>query len=57
MKTYNTVLAGGQAEITEKKSRFIANIFPVSTEEEAFERLEEIRKKYWMQGITAGLMC
>ena len=47
MKTYNTVLAGGQAEITEKKSRFIANIFPVSTEEEAFERLEEIRKKYW----------
>ena len=39
MKTYNTVLAGGQAEITEKKSRFIANIFPVSTEEEAFEKL------------------
>ena len=47
MKSYNTVDTGGQAEITEKKSRFIANVFPVSTEEEAFERLEEVRKKYW----------
>ncbi len=47
MKSFNTVHTGGQAEITEKKSRFIANVFPVSTEEEAFTRLEEIRKKYW----------
>ncbi|HJD46041.1 MAG TPA: YigZ family protein [Candidatus Mediterraneibacter norfolkensis] len=46
MKSFNTVHTGGQAEITEKKSRFIANVFPVSTEEEAFTRLEEIRKKY-----------
>ncbi len=47
MKSFNTVHTGGQGEITEKKSRFIANVFPVSTEEEAFTRLEEIRKKYW----------
>lgn len=47
MESFNTVHTGGQAEITEKKSRFIANVFPVSTEEEAFTRLEEIRKKYW----------
>ena len=47
MKSYNTVHTGGQAEITEKKSRFIANVFPVSAEEEAFARLEVIRKKYW----------
>lgn len=47
MKSYNTVHTGGQAEITEKKSRFIANVFSVSMEEEVFARLEEIRKKYW----------
>ena len=28
-----------------KKSRFIAEVFPVSNEEEAFAHLEEIRKK------------
>ena len=30
-----------------KKSRFIAEVFPVSNEEEAFAHLEEIRKKHW----------
>lgn len=47
MKSYNTVHTGGQGEIVEKKSRFIANVFPISTEEEAGERIEEIRKRYW----------
>ena len=47
MKSYNTVHTGGQGEIVEKKSRFIANVFPISTEEEAVTRIEEIRKKYW----------
>ena len=38
---------GGQGEIVEKKSRFIANIFPVRTEEEALERIAEMKKKYY----------
>lgn len=38
---------GGQGEVVEKKSRFIANIFPVSTEEEALERIAQIKKKYY----------
>ena len=41
------VYRGGTGEITEKKSRFIADIRPVSTEEEALAFIEEIRKKYW----------
>ena len=38
---------GGQGEIIEKKSRFIANIFPVATEEEALEKITAVRKKYY----------
>lgn len=38
---------GGQGEIVEKKSRFIANIFPVKTEDEALERIAEMKKKYY----------
>ncbi len=37
----------GEGEIVEKKSRFIAYIFPVNTEEEALERITEIRKKHY----------
>ena len=47
MECYHTVKDAGTGEITEKKSRFIADVFPVLTEEEAFAHLEEIRKKYW----------
>ncbi len=38
---------GGEGEITEKKSRFIAHIFPVKTEAEAIDRINEIKKKYY----------
>lgn len=38
---------GGSAEITEKKSRFIATVRPVHSEEEAAVFLAEMRKKYW----------
>lgn len=38
---------GGQGELTEKKSRFIANTRPVESEEEAIAFIEEMRKKYW----------
>ena len=44
---YKTVLEGGTGEITEKKSRFIATVRPVASEEEALAFLEETRKKYW----------
>lgn len=44
---YNIVYSGGSDEIVEKKSRFIANVFSVKTEEEAAAIIEETKKKYW----------
>lgn len=44
---YNVVVQGGMGEIEEKKSRFIANVALVNTEEEALEFIEKMRKKYW----------
>lgn len=38
---------GGEGEIVEKKSRFIATVRPVKSEEEASAFIEEMRKKYW----------
>lgn len=38
---------GGVGEITEKKSRFIAAVSPVSSEEEALAFIEKIRKQHW----------
>ena len=35
------------AEIIEKKSKFIANVFYVETEEEAEEKIKSIKKKYF----------
>lgn len=45
--SYRTVYTGGQGEIEEKKSRFIASVQPVSTEAEALDFLAAMRKKYW----------
>ena len=42
-----TVYSGGEAEIVEKKSRFIATVRPVSSEEEAVAFINEMKKKYW----------
>ncbi len=39
--------SGGQGELVEKKSRFIATVRPVSNEEEALAFIEEMRKQYW----------
>ena len=47
LEEYKTVYEGGQGEIVEKKSRFIATVRPVQTEEEALIFIEEMRKKYW----------
>lgn len=44
---YKTVKGSGQAEIVEKKSRFIANVIPVETREQAVEHIERIKKQYW----------
>ena len=41
------VYNGGQGEIIEKKSRFIATVKPVKSEEEAVSFINEIKKKYW----------
>ena len=37
----------GVGELEEKKSRFIANTLPLSTQEEAIEFIEKIKKQYW----------
>lgn len=44
---YKTVYRGGSGEITEKKSRFIATVEPVSSEEEAVAFIAQMKKKYW----------
>jgi putative IMPACT (imprinted ancient) family translation regulator len=35
------------AELVEKKSKFIANLFYVSNQEEAEKKIKEIKKKYY----------
>lgn len=44
---YRTVKDLGTAEITERKSRFIANVKRITSEEEAINFYESIKKKYW----------
>ena len=44
LEKYKTVYEGGEGEIVEKKSRFIATVRPVSTEEEALAFIEEMKK-------------
>lgn len=47
LEQYKTVYQGGTGEIVEKKSRFIATVRSVKTEEEAIQFIEEMKKKYW----------
>lgn len=42
-----TVYSGGEGEIIEKKSRFIATVRPIKSEEGAAAFIQEMRKKYW----------
>ncbi|BDF33234.1 IMPACT family member YvyE [Lachnospiraceae bacterium] len=44
---YKTVYEGGEGEIVEKKSRFIAAVKPVSTEDDALAFIESVKKKHW----------
>lgn len=41
------VYQGGEDEIVEKKSRFIAAVEPVESEEDALAFIEAVRKKHW----------
>lgn len=47
LESYKTIYEGGEGEIIEKKSRFIATTRLVKTEEDAAAFIEEMRKKYW----------
>ena len=47
LEQYKTIYEGGIGEIVEKKSRFIATVRLVETEEEALAFIEEMKKKYW----------
>ena len=47
LEKYKVVYKGGQDEIIEKKSRFIATVAPVESEEEALAFIEAMKKKYW----------
>ena len=44
---YRVIYKGGEGEIVEKKSRFIATVKPVESEEEATAFIAEMKKKYW----------
>ena len=46
-KTYRFAYEGGVGELVEKKSRFIATVTPVTSEEEALRFIEQTKKKYW----------
>ena len=53
-ETYRIIKAGGSGEITEKKSRFIATLCPVSSEEEALAFIGQLKK---ILGCQAQLLC
>lgn len=45
--SFYVTIGEAQAEITEKKSRFIANVREVHSEEEALAYINALRRKYW----------
>lgn len=47
MEEFTTILNDEIAEIVEKKSRFIANVYHVENVEEAEEKIRVIKKKYY----------
>lgn len=47
MEEYFVVETSGTGEIVEKKSRFIAHVIPVESEQQALDNIEAIKKKYW----------
>ena len=47
MRGQKIVYRGAQARIEEKKSRFIATVEPVKSEEEALDFIARMKKQYW----------
>ena len=47
MEKYYTIYSDVQKEITEKKSKFIANMYKVESVEQAEEKIKNIKKKYF----------
>lgn len=46
-EAYRIVYRGGTGEIIEKKSRFIATVIPITSEDEALSFIEQKKKEYW----------
>lgn len=44
---YRVITEGGEGEIVEKKSRFLATVKRVGSEEEAVSFIDAMKKKYW----------
>ena len=47
LRPYQTVAKAGESEIVISKSRFLGYSIPVSSEQEAQERLAELKKRHW----------
>lgn len=47
IERYKTIANRAEAELEDKKSRFIATVMPVKSQEEAEQFINELRKKYW----------
>lgn len=47
IKKYKTIKKRAQIEISEKKSRFIATVMPVKSQEEVDAFINELKKEYW----------
>lgn len=47
LEAYKVLWQGGEGELTEKKSRFIARTCPARTQEEAASFIESVRKRHW----------
>ena len=47
MEDYLVPRGVGQAEYIEKKSRFLGGVYPVTSEQEAKEILERVRKQHY----------
>lgn len=45
--SYWTLAAPAEGEYSEKRSKFLAYAYPVTTEEEALERVREVRARYY----------
>ena len=46
MTEYQTIAAANEASVTEKRSEFIAQLFPVQSAEEAMQCIEEVKTKH-----------